>query len=454
MKRRHEIDMTSGPLLGKIFAFALPLLTTNILQLLYNAADTVIIGQFDGSAALAAVGSTAALINLVTNVMIGLATGTSVIVAQHKGAGEDADVSRTVHTSILLSILGGILVSVIGECVSRPMLVMMGTPEHLLADALLYVRIYFAGIPFMMLVNFGASILRAVGDTRRPLYFLSISGLLNVRLNLLFVVVFDMGVSGVAVATVISQAVAALLITLSLCHADGSYRLIFRQLHIYGDKLIEILKIGLPAGIQGSLFSISNVIIQSSINSFGQVAMAAHTAAVSLEGFMNAAVNSVADAATSFVGQNVGAGKPKRVKKVTLVCSVANIVISVVMGTVIMIFARQLLGIYNKEPEVIELGLNRLYVIGATYFTFGLMQVFAASLRGMGHSLSPMIISILGICGLRILYIYTVFPLVPTLMGLYISYPASWLAAWLGNMVWYFIISRKMLAQHDKAAAA
>lgn len=447
MAKRNEIDMTRGPLFGKIMQFAAPVVLTNVLQLLYNAADIAIVGQFgeNGSHSLAAVGATSSIIHLVTNVFMGLSLGTGVAVAQHKGAGEEEEVRKTVHTSILASVICGLIVCCIGMLVSRPMLHLMSTPESVLDQAVKYITIYFCGMPFMMLYNFGASILRAVGDTKRPLYFLTLSGIVNVGLNVVFVVLFHMDVAGVALATVISQALSALLMTTSLCHSEGCTRLDLRQLRIHWSKLGEIVRIGMPAGIQNSLFSISNVLIQSSINLFGEAAMAAHTAATSIEGFMNAAVSGVADASTNFTGQNVGAGKYKRVRRVSLVCALSSMAISIVMGTLVLIFGRELLGVYNSDTEVIELGLNRLLITGTTYMIFGLMQVFAGGLRGMGKSMLPMIISIVGICGLRIVYIYSIFPLFPTLLGLYLSYPISWATAMLANFICYLVVSRRLI---------
>lgn len=443
---RREIDMTRGPLLGKILKFSLPVVLTNVLQLLFNAADTIIVGRFDGSLALAAVGATSAVIFLITNLFMGLSLGTGVAVAQHKGAGEENDVSETVHTSMLTSIIGGILVCITGLLLAEPLLTLMKTPEHIIGQSLVYIRIYFIGIPCTMVYNFGAAIHRAVGDTRRPLYFLSLAGVINVALNLLFVIVFRMGVAGVALATVISQTISASLITLSLCHADGCYRLCIKRMRFYWDKLGEIMRVGIPAGLQNSLFSISNVLIQSSINSFGQAAMAAHTAAMSLEGFMNSAVAGVADASTNFTGQNIGAGKYKRVRRVCTVCGIASVAISVIIGGLMLIFGEQLLGLYNKEEEVIALGLNRIYITGTTYAFFALMQVFAGCLRGMGRSMMPTVVSVLGICGLRIVYIFTIFRMIPSLFSLYISYPVSWFVSMAANMICYLIVSHQLIS--------
>lgn len=447
MSRRYEIDMTRGPLFGKLLRFALPAMLSNVLQLLYNAADMIIVGRYDieGKASLAAVGSTASVIHLVTNLFMGVTLGASIIIAQYRGAEREEDVSRTVHTAALSSFLCGVFVTVVGLVISEPMLIWMDTPPDVFDKALLYIRIYFLGMTSMLVYNFGASALRAIGDTKRPLYFLTAAGVLNVLLNLLFVVVLRFGVAGVALATVISQTLSAVLVIVCLVRSDGSIRLRFSKLRIHADKLAAMLRIGLPIGLQNSLFSISNVLVQSSVNSFGSAAMAAHTAAVSIEGFMNAVVKGVADASMNFTGQNVGAGENLRVKRVCAICGAAAAGCSLALGTVIFCFGSQLLSIYNPDPEVIAYGLNRIMLVGLTYWTFGLMQVFAGCLRGMGRSTLPMICSLLGICGFRILYIYTVFPLSRTLLTLYFSYPASWTVAMLANMICYFVISRKLI---------
>lgn len=447
MSKRYEMDMTTGPLLGKMIRFALPVVASNVLQLLYNAADSIIVGRFDtdGKLALAAVGSTASIIHLVTNLFIGFFLGASIIIAQFKGAGREDEVSKTVHTGALTSLLTGVLVCVIGLLVAEPLLVAMDTPAEVIEKSLLYIRIYFLGMPFTTIYNFGASTLRAVGDTKRPLYFLALSGVVNVVLNVVFVVVFHMSVAGVALATVISQALSALLVTICLLHAEGSIRLDPRRLRISGSKLVMMTKVGLPVGLQNALFSFSNVLIQSSINGFGAAAMAAHTAAVSIEGFMNVSVAGVADTSINFTGQNVGAGKYSRVRRVCAICSVLSVGISLVIGAVMILFGDKLLAIYNPDPEVIAFGLNRTTLIGATYWSFALMSVFSGCMRGMGRSALPMLTSVLGICGFRILYIYTVFQWSPTLLTLYISYPASWILTMLCNFVCYMIVSRMLI---------
>lgn len=448
MSRRNEIDMTSGPLLGKMLRFAVPVILSNVLQLLYNAADSIIVGRFaeDGKNALAAVGSTSSIIHLVTNLFIGFFLGGSIIIAQFKGAGKDEDVRQTVHTAALTSIITGIAVCIIGQIVARPLLEAMGTPAHVIEKSLLYIRIYFLGMPFTTFYNFGASALRAIGDTKRPLYFLAVSGVVNVALNAALVILFHMDVAGVAIATVVSQALSAIFVLLSLLHSDSCIRLDLSKMSLHGKKLGMMVKVGLPVGLQNALFSFSNVLIQSSINSFGEAAMAAHTAAVSIEGFMNVAVSGVADTSINFTGQNVGAGKYSRVKRVCAICSLLSVGISLALGLVMFFFGDKLLAIYNPDPEVIACGLNRTKLVGLTYWIFALMNVFAGCLRGMGRSFMPMVSSLLGVCAFRIVYIYTIFALSPTLLTLYAVYPTSWMVAMLLNMICYFIISRLLIA--------
>ncbi len=448
MSRRHEIDMTSGPLLGKMLRFAFPVIISNVLQLLYNAADSIIVGRFaeDGQNALAAVGSTSSIIHLVTNLFIGFFLGGSIIIAQFKGAGDDNEVSRTVHTSALVSIITGLAVCIMGQIAAEPLLVAMGTPAEVIDKSLLYIRIYFLGMPFTTFYNFGASTLRAVGDTKRPLYFLTVSGILNVALNAILVIVFGMDVAGVAIATVVSQALSALLVMLCLLHSDSSIRLMPSKLRIHGKKLVMMIKVGLPMGLQNALFSFSNVLIQSNINSFGAATMAANTAAVNIEGFMNVAVSAVADTSVNFVGQNVGAGKYKRVRRVCAICAVLAVSISLILGSLLFLFGDKLISIYNPSPDVIESGINRTRLVGLTYWIFALMNVFAGCLRGMGRSFLPMISSLLGVCVFRIIYIYTIFAAIPTLTSLYAVYPSSWAVAMLLNMICYFIISRLLIA--------
>lgn len=441
-----EIDMTHGPLLGKIVRFAIPLAISGILQLLFNAADIIVVGRFSGSQALAAVGSTSALINLIVNLFIGLSVGTNVLVAQYYGAGDQKSLSDTVHTSVLSSLVFGCVVLVIGVSLAAPMLELMGTPDEVLDTACLYMRIYFIGMPASMLYNFGAAILRAVGDTQRPLYFLFVSGVVNVLLNLFFVIGLNLDVAGVAIATVISQCISAGLVLLCLVKAHTVYRVDLKHLRIKGDKLWGMAKIGLPAGIQGCSFSISNVLIQSSINSFGAVAMAGNTAASNIEGFVSTAMDAFSQAALSFTGQNVGAGKLKRVNRILPICLALVTATGLVLGIGGYLLGPQLLGIYSTEADVIQFGMIRMAVVCSMQFIGGWMGVMVGTLRGMGYSFVPMVITIGFVCGFRMIWLFTIFAAWSTLDVLYASYPITWGLAALFDGVCFFIV-RKHLAK-------
>lgn len=441
-RRSYEIDMTNGPILGKLFRFAMPLALSGILQLLFNAADIVVVGRFAGSQALAAVGSTGALINLIVTLFMGISVGANVLVSQYYGAGDKKGLHETVHTAILSSLVFGIALIAVGIALARPMLEMMETPADVLEQAVLYMRIYFIGMPVLMLYNFGAAILRAVGDTQRPLYFLLLAGVVNVVLNLFFVIVLHMGVAGVAAATSISQAVSAFLVFWCLVKVDGDYKLYPKQMRIYKDKLWKMMKIGLPAGIQGASFSISNVLIQSSINSFGAVAMAGNTAGANIEGFVNMGMDSFSQAALSFTGQNLGAGKTKRVNRVMVLCLLMASATGLLLGLTANLFGPRLLGIYSSDPAVIEYGLMRLRITCMFQFAGGLMGVMVGVLRGMGASLIPMAITISSVCGFRVVWIFTVFAASPTLTTLYVSYPVTWALAAFFDFVCFFFVKR------------
>jgi len=439
----YEMDMTQGPLLSKIIRFSIPLIFTGLLQLLYNAADIVVVGRFAGSEALAAVSSTGSLINLIVNLFMGLSLGASVLVAQDYGSGNHRDVSDTVHSTISLAAVCGAVVTVLGILLGKPLLRLMDTPDEVLELASLYVMIYFAGTIFNMLYNFGAAILRAVGDTRRPLYFLIISGLVNVVLNLVFVVVFHMSVAGVALATIISQALSAFLVLRCLMHTDAAIRLSLRHLRFVKHKLLRLIKIGLPAGMQSTIFSISNVLIQSSVNSFGADAMAGNGASANIEGFVYVAMNALYTAALTFTSQNVGAKKPERIGRIMLVCQLCVITVGLALGSLVRLLGPTLLGIYCTEQHVIEMGLIRLGIIASTYFICGMMDTFVGGLRGMGNSLVPMIISILGACVLRVVWVYTIFAAYRTLPSLYISYPISWALTASAHCVCFFFVKKR-----------
>ena len=442
-KSSYEMDMCHGPLTGKLLMFALPVMLSGVLQLLFNAADIVVVGRFAGSQALAAVGSNGALINLIVNVFIGVSIGTNVLVARHYGAGEYEEVHKTVHTSILTSIIFGIILIFVGFILARPLLEMMGTPEDVIDLAELYLRIFFVGMPVNMLYNFGSAVLRAVGDTRRPLYFLIFAGIINVLLNLFFVIVLHMGVAGVALATIISQAISAVLVVLCLMRSDGCIKLQLRKLRIYKKKLLQMARIGLPAGMQGAVFSISNVLIQSSVNSFGSVAMAGNAAAGNIEGFIYIAMNSFYQTSLSFTSQNAGAGDYKRVKKVLGLCLGMVTVTGLVLGTLALVVGNPLLGIYSSEADVIQFGILRMSYICISYFLCGLMDVTVGSLRGLGCSITPMIISLTGACAFRVLWIFTVFQWNHSLPALYISYPVSWVITAAAQILCFIVVIRR-----------
>lgn len=428
-----------GPLLGKILLFSVPLMLSGILQLLFNAADIVVVGQFAGNEALAAVGSTGSLNNLIVNVFMGLSIGTSIMVARYYGAQDWKSIREIVHTSMLVSFICGVALIFIGIFLAAPLLELMGTPPECLDQAVLYMRIIFIGMPAQMVYNFGAAILRAVGDTRRPLLFLLAAGIVNVLLNLFFVIVFHMDTAGVALATIISQSISAVLVVLCLMRSHTPYRLRFRRLRVRKAQLLQIIRVGLPAGIQGAVFSVSNVLIQSSINSFGSLAVGGNTAASNIEGFVYTSMNSLYQASLSFTSQNVGAGKLQRVVPILLRCLGVVLTVGVGLSGLALLFNHQLLGIYSSDQEVIRYGLGRLEVVCATYFLCGMMDVVCGSVRGLGSSVVPTIVSLTGACGLRILWIYTIFAENRTLFFLYLSYPITWVITFSAHLVCFFI---------------
>lgn len=449
---KKELDMINGPIMPRMIRFIIPLICTGVLQLLYNAADVIVVGRFDGHQALAALGCTGSLINLILNVFMGLSIGSAVAVAQDYGAGDERGVHKVVHTSILISGICGLIVAAIGVLFSGTFLQWMGTPENVLPLATKYLIVYFLGAPGSLIYNFGASILRSVGDTKRPLIMLAISGLVNVVLNLIFVVVFHLGVVGVGLATIISQYLSMVMVIVYLTKVDNCCRLSLKELRIYRDKLVRIIRVGLPAGLQGSVFSISNVVIQSSINSFGDIVVAGNTAASNIEGFIYVSMNSAYQAVLTFVGQNVGAKKNDRIHKVTFSGAAIVTVIGLAMGGIVMLFAEPLLSIYlPDDPEAIPYGVTRMIYIVIPYFLCGMMEIFTGGQRGMGMSVTPMITSLVGSCLFRIVWIATVFAHFVTLESLFISYPISWFFTTLAHMLFYFRHKRKY---HPNDAAA
>ncbi len=446
--KKLDRSMVTGPLFINIILHTIPMILTSVLQLLFNAADLVVVGRFCGSASVAAVGATGSLTNLIVNMFIGLSVGTGVSVAHAIGGRDDKNTHRIIHTAIPTALISGIVLTVIGVCFSKSFLSLMGTPDAVLELSSVYMKIYFGGITFTMLYNFGASILRSAGDTKGPLVYLSIAGVINVILNVIFVTAFHMNVAGVALATTISQGISAALVIRSLMKRSDACKLTLSKMKFYAPEFKKILKIGVPAGIQGSLFSISNVLIQTSINSFGDVFVAGNAAAQNIEGFVYVIMNSFSQSAMNFIGQNSGAMNYKRVKSVLLICLSSVFVAGFACGGSTYLFGESLLSIYiTDSAKAIEYGMVRLACIGIPYFLCGLMDATTGAIRGMGASLSPMIITILGVCGFRIGWIYTVFqiPQYHTPECLFFSYTISWLMTFLIELVAFFVIYRKKL---------
>ncbi len=445
---QRQVEMCSGPLIPNLIRFSIPVMLSSILQLFFNAADVIVVGRYAGPTALAAVGSTGSLINLIINLFMGLSVGTSVAVAQYYGANDQQNVSRCVHTAMLTSVLSGIFLAIFGLLFAHNFLALMDTPYDVIDQATLYLRIYFSGMPAMMVYNFGSAIMRSTGDTQRPLIFLAIAGVINVILNLIFVIVFDMGVAGVGWATVISQVVSAALVVLGLMRSSDCCKLVLRKLHIYKDMLLRITRIGLPAGIQGSFFSISNVLIQSSINSFGSVVMSANAAASNIEGFVYNGMNAFYHASLTFAGQNIGARNYDRLPKIYSRCAFLVTATGLALGLSSCFFATPLLSIYlPNQPQAIAYGITRLWILSAPYFLCGLMDVSVGMLRGMGKSLMPMFVSLMGVCVFRVAWIYTVFAHYHELKVLYASYPISWIITALTHFICYLFLYKKLRRQ-------
>ena len=449
MKKKYEIDMCSGSVFRKMLLFAIPLMCSSILQLLFNAADIVVVGRFAGDNALAAVGSNTALINLFTNLFIGLSVGTNVLAARYYGAKKEADLRETVHTSILLSIYSGVILTIVGVAGARFLLELMKAPSEVIGLATLYLRILFLGMPSMMVYNFGSAILRAVGDTKRPLYYLLGAGIINVILNLFFVITCQMGVAGVGLATVISQTISAALVVRCLMQEKGGIQLELKALSISKDKLAKILKIGLPAGFQGTVFSLSNVVIQSAVNSFGPIAVAGNSAASNIEGFVYMAMNTFYQATISFTSQNFGAKEYKRIYKILAAGEIYVIATGVILGNLAVFFGESLLHMYSSNAEVIVAGMARLRIICTIYALCGIMDVLVGALRGIGYSVIPMIVSLVGACGLRLVWIATVFqiPQYHSLTTVYLSYPITWTITLTVHAVTFALAARKVLRE-------
>lgn len=444
---KYEIDMCNGSIMDKLISFAIPLMVSGILQLMFNAVDIIVVGRFSGSQALAAVGSTTALINVFTNLFIGVSLGANVLAARFYASGKHKEMSETVHTAITLAMVSGVVMAFVGLLFSRWALELMGTPADVIDQSTLYMRIYFLGMPFFMLYNYGAAILRAVGDTKRPLMFLIIAGVINAVLNMFLVIAFHLGVAGVAIATVVSQLISCILVLRCLYRTDSSYQLRFSRLCMKKVYLIQIFQVGIPAGVQSTVINFSNAMLQSSVNSFGSTAMAGYTAANNVLGFLYASVNSVTQACMSFTSQNYGVGKTKRMDRVLLDCGILSFIIAFVLGCGSYIFGSEILKIYTEDPEVIRCGLEILSITTVPYFFCGIMDLFPGALRGMGHSGVPMILSIIGTVGTRIVWIFWIFPQNRSLYTLFISYPASWIITIVMQVICFVFVRKKVHAQ-------
>ena len=443
-KNKYEIDMCNGTIMDKLISFSLPLMLSSILQLMFNAVDIVVVGHFSGSRALAAVGSTTALINVFINLFIGISLGANVLAARFYAAGREDEMSETVHTSVTFALISGIVMAFVGLFLARFALEIMGTPEDVIDQSSLYMRIYFLGMPFFMLYNYGAAILRAVGDTKRPLFYLIVSGISNAVLNLLLVIVFHMGVAGVAIGTIVSQFISCILVLRCLCRSETSYQLKFSRLGIKGKYLTQIFQVGVPAGIQSTVINLSNALLQSSVNSFGSIAMAGYTAANNIFGFLYASVNAVTQSCMSFTSQNYGAKKLKRMDRVLLDCVILSVGVSLILGCGAYFFGPELLKIYTSEKDVIQCGVEILAYTTVPYFCCGIMDLLAGALRGMGHSGVPMILSIIGTVGIRIIWIFGIFPNHRSLAVLFISYPVSWTITILMQATCFYFVRKKV----------
>lgn len=444
MEKRYSLNMTSGPFLKKILIFSVPLMLTGLLQLAYNTADVVVVGRFAGKEALAAVGSTGSLINLLLNVFLGLSMGSGVMIARHIGAGDEEKVRKSTHTAMMLSVICGFFVGALGFILSKQILILMKVPADVLDLAALYLKIYFLGSPGMLAYNFGASIVRATGDTKRPLYILFLSGLVNVGLNLILVIFFHMGVSGVAIATITSQYISAVMIIKYLTVIPNSCRLHFSKLKIHKEELLPILRLGLPAGIQNSLFSVSNVIIQSTVNSFGSVAMAGIAAGSNFDSYVYTCTNAVSQTSMTFTSQNMGAKRYGNIPRVYSYCLIITLIIGTAMGWLGVFFDDFIVGFFSTDPEVIAIGAARLSQVMPFYVFCSLMDVAGNQLRGMGKSYEPMIVSLVGACGVRLAWIFFALPFNHTLTMLYWAYPISWFATFCAQFMLYFIVRKQM----------
>ena len=452
---RNEMDMISGNLFKKIFLFSLPIILSGILQLLYNAADLVVCGKFGSEHSVGAISATNSLINLIVNLFMGLSVGANVLMARCFGANLQEKGQRIAYTSIIMSASLGEILGLFGALCSGYFLIWMGTPDDVIGLSTQYLRIYFCGVPFSLIYNFGASLLRAVGDTKRPFYFLAISGVFNVAFNLLFVIVFKMDVAGVALGTILSQVISAVCVMVCLVRNKGFFHFSFKEMRFYKKEALEIIRVGLPAGLQSAIFSLSNVLIQSSVNSLGPYTVDGNGAAGSIEGFVYVSMNSVSQACIAFVSANLGAGKWDNIKKAVWYSVAYVCIFGITVGGLAALFGKALLSIYLNNPEAIAVGYSRLRIICLTYLFCGLMDVMAYAIRGVGYSILPTVVSLVGACGLRILWVYTIFRIsaMHSLQGLAVSYPVSWALTFAVHLIVFILLYKKKKREHEQFTA-
>ena len=437
MKKSYEMDMCNGPILSKVLVYAFPLMLSGILQLLFNAADVIVVGRYAGSQSLAAVGSTSALINLLVNVFIGLSVGVNVLVAQYYGAKKEKDLKETIHTSMLLSVLSGILLTIIGILSAKQILIWMQAPEEVLKLAVVYLRIYFLGMTSTMIYNFGSAILRAVGDSKRPLYFLIAACICNIVLDILFVLVLHMGVTGVALATILSQLVAAILVVRVLLKTELPIRVFPKEITIVKEHLKSVLRVGIPSGLQSNMYTISNIALQACINSFGTNSVAAWTAYGKVDSFFWMIIGAFGISITTFVGQNYGAGQYERVRKAVKTCLIMTFSASIAIGTFFCLFAQPLLGIFTADADVLAIGMRILYMTAPTYVTFVCIEILSGTIRGCGNSLPPMLLTCCGVCVFRVAWVLILQPLWNSLDMVIVSYPVSWTLTSILFIIYY-----------------
>lgn len=440
----NKKDLTTGPIASNLLLYALPIFATGILQTLFTTTDTIVVGRFAGYEAMGGIGSTNSLIHLLINLFLGLSVGVNVLVAKLYGAKDDEGVSQTIHTAVLLSLLSGIVLALVGVTLSRQFLQWMGTPEDVIDHAVIYITIYFIGMPTHLLYTFGSAILRAVGDSRHPLLFLAFSGILNVVLNLILVALFHFGVAGVAIATVVSELIASVLVMNLLRKEKGALHFSIRKLSIKWKHMAEILRVGIPSGLQSILFSFSNVILQSSVNSLGSLAVAGNTAAASIDSVFSMVGQSIGHATLSFVSQNVGAKKYQRLNAILRTSITVSLVVGAVMGGAIYFIGPMVLGLFTEDARVIEYGMMRVLVTLVPYFIANLQNTMVSAVRGLGYAMYPMFSSIFCTCIFRLIWVKTVFPIYPTIASLYLSYPISWAGVSLSLIPCYLIIMKKL----------